>query len=191
MVLFLAALFGACTPEDAPPTGAVIPDVTLVETPVRADPAPLSEAALAKQAEILEMTGRDSLRRFARLADASDGFISNFAHSDHYGHWSLLRRTGVDPMRQIERLFELRHAERKVGDETWYIWPDFAAMKPADLLPERLDFQDRARLLELVGEEGVANIRAGEGYTGIRTAISASGRWIYYLHDTDQSEETE
>lgn len=181
----------ACTPEAPAPSGEVIPDVTLVETPTRADLAPLSEAALAKQAEILDVTGQDSLRRFARLADASDGFVSNFAHSDHYGHWSLLRRTGVDPMRQIERLFELRYAERKVGDETWYIWPDFATMKPVDLLPERLDFQDRARLLELVGEEGVAHIRTGAGYTGIRTAISASGRWIYYLHDTEQSEETE
>lgn len=188
----MALLLSACGSEPAePPVGEVIPDVTLIEVPSTAEPQPLSEAALAKQAEILEVTGRDSLRRFGLLATASDGFISNFAHSDHYGHWSLLRRTGVDPMRQIEDLFQLPHGVREVGAERWYIWPDFAALPAEALLPERLDFQDRARLLELVGEEGVAQIRAGSGYTGIRTAISESGRWIYYLHDTGESETEE
>ena len=188
----MALLLCACAPEPAEPSGSeVIPDVTLIEVPSTAEPQPLSEAALAKQAEILAVTDRDSLRRFGLLATASEGFISNFAHSDHYGHWSLLRRTGVDPMRQIEELFRLPYGVREVGAERWYIWPDFAARPADELLPERLGFQDRARLLDLVGEEGVEEIRAGNGYTGIRTAISESGRWIYYLHDTGESETEE
>lgn len=135
------------------------------------------------QAAILEVTERDSLRRFARLADASEGFASNFASVDHFDHWSLLRRTGVDPLREIEGLFEQPHGRREIGSEIWFIWPDFAAMTPYDLFPERLNFQDRARLKTLVGEEGMAQIRAGSPYPGFRTAISAEGRWVYYLHE--------
>lgn len=160
----------------------------LAETARIAPPPELDEAVIETRTRILETTKRDSLRAFSRLADASDGFVSNFSDSNHHGHWSLLRRTGVDPLRQIEHLFGLQHGQRTVGSEVWYIWPDFAAMTPEELLPERLGFQDRARLLELVGEAGIEDIRQGATYMGIRTAISAKGRWVYYLHDIGAEE---
>ena len=168
-----------------------LPDETLVETPEQFAPPELSDAALTMQAAILETTKRNSLRRFSRLADENSGFASNFAGADHQSHWSLLRRTGVDPLREIETLFEDRHGVRTIGSETWFIWPDFAAMAPEDLLPEKLSFQDKARLIALVGEEGIAQIRAGKAYPGFRTAISQSGRWVYYLHETGDSQSDE
>jgi len=165
-----------------------LPGVTLVETPVVATPPALSEAALDMQAAILETTQRNSLRRFARLADENSGFASNFAGVDHQEHWSLLRRTGVDPLREIEALFAERHATRTIGSEVWYVWPDFAAMAPENLLPEKLSFQDKARLTAMVGEDGIAQIRAGSAYPGFRTAISDTGRWVYYLHEIGESQ---
>ena len=165
------------------------PSPTLLETPAQLEPPELTEGVLEVQAAILDTTGRDSLRRFARYADQSPGFASNFEGSRHFDHWSLLRRTGVDPLRQIETLFELPHATRTVGGEVWYIWPDFAALSSEDLQPERLLPQDRVRLLDLIGEDGVARIQAGNPYPGIRTAISAEGRWVYYLHELGQSED--
>ena len=172
----------ACGGEPADAPDRPLPDQTLVELPVQSVPPDLTEAVLATQAAILETTDRDSLRRFARLADSHSGFASNFEQSDHFAHWSLLRQTGVDPLREIERLFEGQHSLRSVGSEVWYVWPDFAARAPEDLLPERLSFQDRARLLDLVGEGGIERIRAGSAYPGVRTAISETGRWVYYLH---------
>ena len=173
-----------------PPAGDVRPkpDDTLLETPVPADPEPISEAAAKTIADILEITDRNSLRRFARYADSAEGFASNFANSSHFEHWSLMRRTGVDPLREIETLFEQRHGVRTNGEDVWYIWPDLAAKSSYDLLPERLSFRDRARLLELVGESGVAKIRAGGAYPGFRTAISQDGRWVYFLHETGEKE---
>jgi len=165
-----------------------LPEKTLVETPVVPTLPVLSEAALEMQATILKITEQNSLRRFARLADENSGFASNFAGVPNQEHWSLLRRTGVDPLREIETLFAGRYATRTIGSEVWFIWPDFAAMPPENLLPEKLSFQDKARLTEMVGEEGIAQIRAGSAYPGFRTAISDSGRWVYYLHEIGDSQ---
>ena len=192
-MLFALLLSGiaACGQPDVSEPKPAMPDPSLLETPVQESLPPLSEAALETQAAILETTRRDSLRRFARLADTYSGFASNFAGVDHHDHWSLLRRTGVDPLREIETLFEDRYTKRTIGSDIWFIWPDFAAMAPEDLIPERLSFQDRARLQKLVGEEGIAQIRAGSPYPGFRTAISQSGQWVYYLHEIGESETIE
>ena len=184
--MLAALMLAACGGEAA--QERVIPAMTHVEAPVQ-QPAPeLSVEAKEMQARILEVTGRDSLRRFARLTDEAPDFVSNFEGSDHFAHWSLLRRTGVDPLRQIEALFADRHGVRTVGSEVWYIWPHFAAMPREDLAPDQLDFQDKAKLFEQIGEDGLAHIRAGGAYPGVRTAISKSGRWVYYLHDSGEDE---
>ena len=52
-------------------------------------------------------------------------------------------------------------------------------------MPERLSFADRARLLDLVGETGIARIRQGQGYPGVRTAIAEDGRWLYFVHQSE------
>jgi hypothetical protein len=52
-------------------------------------------------------------------------------------------------------------------------------------MPVKLSFQDRRRLEELIGEDGIARIRAGEGYPGMRTAIAEDGTWIYYVLGQD------
>lgn len=176
--------------NDAPGDGSrrPLPDETLVERPAQYLPPALSPAAFDMQAAILETTARDSLIRFARLADANAGFASNFAGINHYDHWSLLRHTGVDPLREIEALFKHRYAKRQIGSEIWFIWPDFAAMSPQELMPERLSFQDKARLEALIGQSGLAQIRAGSAYPGFRTAIGENGRWVYYLHEIGESE---
>ena len=58
---------------------------------------------------------------------------------------------------------------------------DLAARDASDLIPEKLSFQDRRRLMELIGEEGIERIRQGEGYPGMRTAIAGNGRWVYFV----------
>ncbi len=184
-------LLWAC--GETPPTPEVrtAPDETLLETPSMPALPALAGPVVQTMADIQEITGRNSLRRFARYADASEGFASNFAGSSHFEHWSLIRRTGVDPLREIESLFAEPHAVKTVGEEVWYIWPDLAAKLPEDLLPERLSFRDRARLETLIGEAGIAKVRAGGAYPGFRTAISADGRWVYFLHETGEKEELE
>jgi len=174
-LLLATLILASCGGEAA--EERVVPDITHVETPLQQIAPELSAEVKDMQARILEVTDKDSLRRFARLADEGPNFVSNFEGSDHFAHWSLLRRTGVDPLRQVEALFKDRHGVRTVGSEVWYIWPYFAAMPREDLAPEQLDFQDKAKLLELVGEDGLAHIRAGGAYPGVR-----------YLHDSGESE---
>ena len=184
--LFIFAACGSAPPVEEARTQ---PDETLLETPtVPALPA-LAGPVVQTMAEIAEITERNSLRGFARYADASEGFASNFAGSSHFEHWSLIRRTGVDPLREIESLFKEPHAVKTVGEEVWYIWPDLAAKPSEDLLLERLSFRDRARLETLIGEAGIAKVRAGGAYPGFRTAISADGRWVYFLHETGERED--
>lgn len=145
----------------------------------------LSEAAEATIAELRRIIGSNSLTQLSRLADRQPGFISNFAGASHREHWDLLRRTGFDPILKLEALFDGPYGTKMVAGQTWYIWPDLAALEPAALQPERLNFRQKARLQELVGETGIARIRAGEGYPGVRTAIADDGRWLYYVHETE------
>ena len=182
----------ACGDSDGTPrVRMVVNAAPAVTTPVEIEETitPLTEAVDAKIADIRTILERNSLSRLVRLANAEDNFVSNFAGESHRVHWDLLRRTGFDPLMRLEVLLDGPYGIRQVGDQTWYIWPDFAARDAEDLLPERLDFADRARLRELVGEPGLDRIRAGESYPGIRTAIADDGRWLYFVHETVQDTE--
>lgn len=161
------------------------------EEQVASDAPALNQAAIEMRDEILAITQRDSLRSFTRLAESTPGFSSNFSQVSHSEHWSLLRRLGVDPLGNIEGLFASPYAGRQVGDEYWYIWPDFAAYDAGTLVPERLSFQDRKRLLDLIGQDGMEAVRIRGVYPGVRTAISDTGRWVYYVHDIGESETEE
>ena len=182
----------ACGDSDGTPRVRMMVNAApAVTTPVEVEETitPLTESVDAKIADIREILERNSLSRLVRLANAEDNFVSNFAGESHRVHWDLLRRTGFDPLMRLEVLLDGPYGTRQVGDQTWYIWPDFAARNAEDLLPERLDFADRARLRELVGETGLERIRAGETYPGVRTAIADDGRWLYFVHETVQDTE--
>lgn len=200
VVLAPMLVFGflaACTPaEDEQPRVRL----SVPEAPAITRPQPvaetetvteLSQAAQDKIMALREIIARNSLTRLVRLANSEPAFISNFANQGHRTHWDLLRRTGFDPLARLEELLNGPYGTREVGDQTWYIWPDLAALDPEDLQPERLSFRDRARLRDLVGDEGIARIREGQGYPGVRTAIAEDGTWLYFVHETEDEAETE
>lgn len=190
--LALILTLAACGDSDGTPRVRMMVNAApAVTTPVEVEETitPLTESVDAKIADIREILERNSLSRLVRLANAEDNFVSNFAGESHRVHWDLLRRTGFDPLMRLEALLDGPYGTRQVGDQTWYIWPDFAARNAEDLLPERLDFADRARLRELVGDTGLDRIRDGESYPGIRTAIADDGRWLYFVHETVQDTE--
>ena len=190
--LSVLLLVAACGGDDGSPkvrleveAAPAITTPVVVETPI----APLGEAVELKIAAIRNVLERDSLSRLVRLANAEENFVSNFAGEGHRVHWDLLRRTGFDPLVKLGELLDGPYGTRQVGDQTWYIWPDFAALESQDLLPEKLDFTDRARLRNLVGEVGLERIRDGQGYPGVRTAIAQDGDWLYFVHETQQDTE--
>lgn len=186
-VLALGALV-ACSqaePADVPPPSPPVPSESLTRAPQLPDPVELTEDAEKMKAAILREAERGALRSLGRLASRQEGFVSNVGGQDHYEFWDLLRRTGVDPNRKIRELFEGPPGKREVDGQTWFVWPDIAAKEARDLIPEKLTFVERRRLRELVGEDGIARIRAGEGYPGMRTAISADGRWVYFVLGQD------
>ena len=187
-------LLAGCGESDGTPRIRIMvtaaPAVTTPVDVVEEMTTPLTEAAEAKISDIRVIVERTSLSRFVRLANAEENFVSKFAGEPHRGHWDLLRRTGFDPLMRLGALLDGPYGTRQVGEQTWYIWPDFAARDAEDLMPERLDFADRARLRELVGDVGLDRIRAGESYPGIRTAIADDGRWLYFVHETVQETET-
>lgn len=199
----MRAVFGAviasliltgCGNDDGTPRVRVSVDAApAVTAPIEATETvtPLTEAVDTKIADIRVILDRNSLSRLVRLANAEENFVSNFAGESHRVHWDLLRRTGFDPLMRLGALLEGPYGTRQVGDQTWYIWPDFAAREADDLLPEKLNFADRARLRELVGDVGLERIRNGESYPGIRTAIAEDGRWLYFVHETVEETESE
>jgi len=182
-----ALVLAACTPAEpaAIPSGPVVPPESLTRPPLAPEPAELTPEAMAMRRDILTHAERGALRSLARLADQQPGFISNFGGQDHFQFWDLLRRTGVDPNRKLRELFEEPPGQREVDGETWFIWPDLAAKDARDLIAEKLTFVERRRLEELIGADGMARIRAGEGYPGMRTAITAEGRWVYFVLGQD------
>lgn len=193
--LISIVLLAACGGRDGSPTVRLeVEAAPAVTAPVEVEavtPA-LPETVEAKISAIRDVLARDSLSRLVRLADAEESFVSNFAGESHRVHWDLLRRTGFDPLAKLGGLLDGPYGTRQVGDQTWYIWPDFAALEADELLPEKLTFTDRARLRDLVGEPGLERIRAGEDYPGVRTAIAGDGDWLYFVHETQQdTEETE
>lgn len=192
--LSAALLLAACGGESASPKMrmAVSAAPTLMSLDVdvvEVEQPPLPSAVEAKISEIRSVLERDSLNRLVRLAATEDNFVSNFADESHKVHWDLLRRTGFDPLHRLGDLLDGPHGTRQVGDQTWYVWPDFAALEADALLPEKLNFADRARLADLVGEPGLARIRNGQDYPGIRTAIAEDGRWLYFVHETTETKE--
>lgn len=196
LLLLLVSPISACAPaETEGPTMRLsvpeAPAITQIE-PVDADTRPaLSDAADAKIMALREVIARNSLTRLVRLANAEPAFVSNFANQGHRTHWDLLRRTGFDPLARLQTLLDGPYGVRRVGDEVWYVWPDLAALDPEELQPERLSFRDRARLRDFVGDEGLARIRNGQGYPGVRTAIAEDGRWLYFVHESEDEAETE
>ncbi|PKP82051.1 MAG: hypothetical protein CVT79_07085 [Alphaproteobacteria bacterium HGW-Alphaproteobacteria-18] len=187
----LLGMLAACSqaePANAPVTLPPAPPESLTRPPQPPEPVELTAPAEEMKAAILREAERGALRSLARLADQQDGFISNIGGQSHFEFWDLLRRTGVDPNRKLRDLFEGPPGKREIDGETWFVWPDIAAKDVRDLIPEKLTFVERRRLRELIGEDGIARIRAGEGYPGMRTAISADGRWVYFVLGQDGEE---
>ncbi|WP_213270745.1 hypothetical protein [Hyphomonas sp.] len=190
LALLMGAL-AACSQAErgvVPVAGPPAPPQSLTRPPQPPEAVELTEDAEKMKAAILREAERGALRSLGRLASQQEGFISNIGGQDHYEFWDLLRRTGVDPNRKIRDLFEGPPGKREIDGETWFVWPDIAAKDARDLIPEKLTFLERRRLRELVGEDGIARIRAGEGYPGMRTAISADGRWVYFVLGQDGEE---
>ena len=187
----LMGLLAACSqaePAAVPVAGPPAPPQSLTRPRQPPEAVELTDDAEKMKAAILREAERGALRSLGRLASQQEGFISNIGGQDHYEFWDLLRRTGVDPNRKIRDLFEGPPGKRDIDGETWFVWPDIAAKDARDLIPEKLTFLERRRLRELVGEDGIARIRAGEGYPGMRTAISADGRWVYFVLGQDGEE---
>jgi hypothetical protein len=185
-VLILAACSQA-EPEVVLPLPPV-PDERLAQPPLLPAEVEIAERAARTRDELLLQAGRGSLKGLAALAARNPDFKSNLGGQDHQQFWDLLRRTGVDPNRKLRDLFDQPAGLREIDGERWYVWPDLAAKDAADLIPEKLTFQERRRLEELIGDEGIERIRAGEGYPGMRTAISEDGVWIYFVLGQDGEE---
>ena len=182
--LLLALCVASCGQADAPrPDRPPPPDETLLEPRLRAAPPELPAPVLETQETILNAARAGSLRRLSRFAASQPNFISNLGSTDHFVHWDLMRRTGFDPNRHLIDLFEQPYDIRQVGDEIWFVWPDLAARDAEELAPGRLSFREQARLLDLLGEEGVEALARGETWPGVRTAISETGAWRYFLHE--------
>ncbi|MAP95303.1 MAG: hypothetical protein CMK07_10170 [Ponticaulis sp.] len=143
----------------------------------------LPEAVMAKRDEILTVLEMDSIRRLVNLADEYDAFRSNYGDLRHYDHWYILKRAGIDPILATKIILAEPYGVKDFGAEKYYIWPAFAARSVEDLDFSRLSFSERVRLQELLGEDGLARLQAGESYPGFRLAIRQDGTWVYLLQD--------
>lgn len=157
------------------------PEANVVSEAEAALPTELTEAAQATYDRVLEAAESGSQRQLARLADEFPGFQSNFGGGKHFDYWYMRRRMGADPNVALVELLAEPYGVKRVGGEVWYIWPDLAAIDVRDFDIERLRFKDRARLVDLIGEDGIAAMTRGQAYPGFRTAITTDGRWVYYL----------
>lgn len=143
----------------------------------------LPEAVAAKRDEILAVLDNDSIRRLVNLANKYEGFRSNYGDIRHYDHWYILKRAGIDPIIATRKILSEPYGVKDFGAEKYYIWPAFAARQPEELDFGRLSFSERARLQDLIGEDGIERLKKGEAYPGFRLAIRQDGAWVYLLQD--------
>jgi hypothetical protein len=190
VALMAALCLAACSPvkEEVVVPLPPVPDERFTEVPETPAPVEISKAAARTRDELIREATKGSLRGLGAIAARNPDFRSNVGGQSHDRFWDLLRRTGVDPNRKLRELFEQPAGLREIDGQRWYVWPDLAAKDAADLIPEKLTFQDRRRLEELIREDGIAKIRAGEGYPGMRTAIAEDGTWIYFVLGQDGEE---
>lgn len=182
LIAGLAIVLAACSQA---PEAPAYPPESLTQLPQAPEPVVIPDAVTATRDEILKYATRGSLSGLARVAQANAGFVSNFGGEAHRDYWDLMRRIGVDPNLKLRALMDLPVGVREVDGVKWYVWPDLAAKNGQDLIPEKLSFRDRKRLRDLVGDEGIAEIRDGKGYPGMRTAIAEDGRWVYFVLGQD------
>ncbi|MAK61449.1 MAG: hypothetical protein CMK09_10750 [Ponticaulis sp.] len=190
-IVMLLALAGvqACDlsdridPQANRPGATPTPQATSSPTEESADINALPEPVAAKRDEILEVMERNSIRRMVNLADDFDGFRSNYGDLRHYDHWYILKRAGIDPIVETQRILAEPYGVKDFGAEKYYIWPSFAARQPSELAFSRLTFAERAKLQELLGEDGMERLQNGEAYPGFRLAIRQDGVWVYLLQD--------
>jgi hypothetical protein len=180
----LLIALGACSGESEV-AAPVVPEPALTAVPAPPPAITVPKRVAAVRAEILIAAEAGSLGGLERIALRADGFVSNFGGQGHRNFWELMRKIGVDPNVRLRTLLAQSPGVREVDGVRWYVWPDLAAKDAGDLIPEKLSFEDRARLTQLIGEDGIARIRNGEGYPGMRTAISEDGDWIYYVLGLD------
>lgn len=191
LAAFIAAfVLAACSPakEEVVLTLPPVPDERFTEVPAAPQAVEVGKAAAKTRDELIREASKGSLRGLGVIASRNPEFKSNVGGQPHDRFWDLLRRTGVDPNRKLRELFEQPAGLREIDGQRWYVWPDLAAKDAADLIPEKLTFQDRRRLEELIREDGIAKLRAGEGYPGMRTAIAEDGTWIYFVLGQDGEE---
>ncbi len=181
----LIFMLAACAPKPPAVPPPAQPEPMLTHTPQAPETIVLPKPVIAAKTEILRFAHAGALTSLAGIASRNESFSSNFGGQPHREFWDLMRRTGLDPNVKLRELFETTPGRRDVDGVTWYVWPDLAAREAEDLIPERLSFEDRKRLEDLVGEDGIARIRAGEGYPGMQTAIAADGTWVYYILGLD------
>ncbi len=188
--LIAAFVLATCSPAEEEVVLALppAPDDRFTEVPEAPQVVEVSRAAAKTRDELIHEATKGSLRGLGVIASRNPEFKSNVGGQSHDRFWDLLRRTGVDPNRKLRELFEQPAGLREIDGQRWYVWPDLAAKDAADLIPEKLTFQDRRRLEELIREDGIAKIRAGEGYPGMRTAIAEDGTWIYFVLGQDGEE---
>lgn len=188
--VFVLLMLAACSQAEPEVTLPLPPaaDDRFTEAPEAPAPVEISKAAARTRDQLIHEATKGSLKGLGEIAARNPEFKSNVGGQAHDRFWDLLRRTGVDPNRKLRELFEQPAGLREIDGERWYVWPDLAAKDAADLIPEKLGFQDRRRLEELIREDGIARIRAGEGYPGMRTAISEDGTWVYFVLGQDGEE---
>jgi len=143
----------------------------------------LPQPVIDKRDEILGILETGSLRQLTRLAQQYPDFRSNYGELDHYRHWYIMKRAGLDPIIKTQQILQQPYGIKDFGAEKYFIWPALAVRAPEDLEFSKLSFADRVTLQELVGEAGIERMKAGEAYPGFRLAIRQDGTWVYLLQD--------
>lgn len=161
------------------------PDESLLATPETPEQPPLTEDVEATLTELHRIIAADSIRQLARFAATQDNFQSNLGGAETFRHWDLMRRTGFNPTTQLQSVLAEPYGTLNVDGETWFVWPYLDAIQTADLTPSRMSAAARADALRLLGETGLARLDGQSGYPGVRTAISESGTWHYFLHEPE------
>jgi len=183
LAIWLALSVAACgQPANS---SSAPPDDGLIDAPETPEQPPLTEEVETTLTELRRIIAADSIRQLARFAATQDDFQSNLGGAETFRHWDLMRRTGFNPTTQLESVLAEPYGTLNVDGETWFIWPYLDAIPSAELTPSRMTAAARADALRLLGEIGLARLDGRSGYPGVRTAISESGTWHYFLHEPE------
>ena len=148
----------------------------MVVGPVDSDGIP--SAVAARRQELIDAAVACDYRALSRLTRQNGADLRFEGEVVPVSQWRERERDGIAILRPLAGLLALAHTRQQTDDGELITWPTAVDWPFAGAA----DRQERAALLDVVGEAGIFGWAEAGGYAGWRTSIAPDGTWTRFWY---------